>query len=139
LTTAPSAPESRSWDPEAVGDWSQEHLRVRPRVIPDLGAALDRASTLAPHGTILVTGSFHTVRDAMRLLDIPAYCRDSLGSRPCSPRRTVSTFRAMPNFASLPGFRDFYPEEFAVRSYIFGVWREVARRYGFQEYDGPPL
>lgn len=73
LTTAPSAPESRSWDPEAVGDWSQEHLRVRPRVIPDLGAALDRASTLAPHGTILVTGSFHTVGDAMRLLDIPAY------------------------------------------------------------------
>ena len=45
----------------------------------------------------------------------------------------------MPNFVSLPGFRDFYPDEMAVRTYIVGVWREVARRYGFQEYDGPPL
>jgi histidyl-tRNA synthetase len=39
----------------------------------------------------------------------------------------------------LPGFRDFYPQEFAERAHIVGVWREVARRYGFQEYDGPPL
>ncbi len=39
----------------------------------------------------------------------------------------------------LPGFRDFPPAEFAVRSHIFRVWREVAARYGFQEYDGPPL
>jgi histidyl-tRNA synthetase len=40
---------------------------------------------------------------------------------------------------ALPGFRDFYPAEAALRSYIFGVWREVAARYGFEEYDGPPL
>ena len=40
---------------------------------------------------------------------------------------------------ALPGFRDFYPTELAERSYIFGGWREVARRYGFVEYDGPPL
>lgn len=40
---------------------------------------------------------------------------------------------------ALPGFRDFYPPEFAVRSHIVGVWRDVARRYGFEEYDGPPL
>ncbi len=40
---------------------------------------------------------------------------------------------------ALPGFRDFYPDEFAVRAYIFRTWREVARRYGFEEYDGPPL
>jgi histidyl-tRNA synthetase len=39
----------------------------------------------------------------------------------------------------LPGFRDFYPETLAVRRYIFGKWRDVARRYGFREYDGPPL
>ncbi len=45
----------------------------------------------------------------------------------------------MPNFASLPGFRDFYPEDLAVRNYIMEVWRDVARRYGFQEWDGPPL
>lgn len=40
---------------------------------------------------------------------------------------------------SLPGFRDFYPEDLALREHIFTVWREVAARYGFVEYDGPPL
>ncbi len=40
---------------------------------------------------------------------------------------------------ALPGFRDFYPDELALRQYIFGVWRTVALRYGFEEYDGPPL
>ncbi len=47
----------------------------------------------------------------------------------------------------LPGFRDFYPEPLPhkdvwsadARQYIFGRWRETARRYGFREYDGPPL
>ena len=39
----------------------------------------------------------------------------------------------------LPGFRDFYPAEAAFRNHIFAAWREVARRYGFEEYDGPPL
>src|SRR2546425_8931291 len=40
---------------------------------------------------------------------------------------------------ALPGFRDFYPDELALKNHIFATWREVARRYGFQEYDGPPL
>ena len=40
---------------------------------------------------------------------------------------------------ALPGFRDFYPEELATRNYLMSVWRDVARRYGFVEYDGPPL
>src|SRR3954464_15808173 len=40
---------------------------------------------------------------------------------------------------SLPGFRDFYPEQFAERAHIMGVWRDVARRFAFSEYDGPPL
>lgn len=39
----------------------------------------------------------------------------------------------------LPGFRDFYPDEFAERAYIFETWRRVVRRYAFVEYDGPPL
>lgn len=37
----------------------------------------------------------------------------------------------------LPGFRDFYPDECARRNYILSRWREVARRYGFVEFDGP--
>jgi histidyl-tRNA synthetase len=40
---------------------------------------------------------------------------------------------------ALPGFRDFYPDDCAFRNAIFGQWRDVAHRYGFVEYDGPPL
>lgn len=40
---------------------------------------------------------------------------------------------------ALPGFRDFLPRDCAVRNYIFAKWREVARRYGFVEWDGPVL
>jgi histidyl-tRNA synthetase len=40
---------------------------------------------------------------------------------------------------ALPGFRDFYPADLALREHIFGTWRQVAARYGFEEYDGPPL
>src|SRR5664279_2847236 len=39
----------------------------------------------------------------------------------------------------LPGFRDFAPADLALRNYIFSVWRQVAARYGFDRYDGPPL
>jgi histidyl-tRNA synthetase len=45
----------------------------------------------------------------------------------------------MSNFASLPGFRDFYPADLRVRSHIMQAWRGSALRYGFEEYDGPPL
>ena len=45
----------------------------------------------------------------------------------------------MTKHAALPGFRDFYPEEMARRQQIFTAWNDVARRYGFQQYDGPPL
>ncbi len=40
---------------------------------------------------------------------------------------------------TLPGFRDFLPEDCAKRNYIFARWREVARRYGFVEWEGPLL
>src|SRR3954469_18885228 len=39
----------------------------------------------------------------------------------------------------LPGFRDFYPEQFAERAFIIKAWRTVAHRSAFVEYDGPPL
>jgi histidyl-tRNA synthetase len=45
----------------------------------------------------------------------------------------------MSNFNALPGFRDFFPDDLAVRTHVMRAWRDVARRYGFQEYDGPPL
>ena len=40
---------------------------------------------------------------------------------------------------ALPGFRDFYPEDFAFRARLTAAWRKTARAYGFVEYDGPPL
>ncbi len=40
---------------------------------------------------------------------------------------------------TLPGFRDFYPEDLAKRNYIFSTLRRVARSYGFLEVDGPFL
>ncbi len=40
---------------------------------------------------------------------------------------------------ALPGFRDFYPQQLAERAHVMDVWREVARRFAFVEYDGPPL
>jgi histidyl-tRNA synthetase len=45
----------------------------------------------------------------------------------------------MSGFQSLPGFRDFYPEDFSRRQHIFRVWRQAAHAYGFQEYDAPVL
>ncbi len=64
LTIAPTAPDSRRWDPEAVA----RSLDVPVRVIPDFAAALQRATTMAPYGTVLVTGSVHTVGDALEAL-----------------------------------------------------------------------
>jgi histidyl-tRNA synthetase len=40
---------------------------------------------------------------------------------------------------ALPGFRDLLPDQCAARNYIFARWREVARRYGFVEWEGPVL
>ncbi|MDQ8185061.1 histidine--tRNA ligase [Pelagicoccus sp. SDUM812002] len=45
----------------------------------------------------------------------------------------------MATFKTLPGFREFYPEDYAQRKHIFQIWRQVARRFAFQEFDGPIL
>ena len=71
LTVAPSAPESRRWDPDEVMAWGRSEGLPPIRSIPELRKGLDRASTMAPHGTIVVTGSVHTVGDALQILEIP--------------------------------------------------------------------
>lgn len=43
------------------------------------------------------------------------------------------------NFQALPGFRDFYPAECAVRDWLFDIWRSVSKEFGFTAFDGPPL
>lgn len=37
------------------------------------------------------------------------------------------------------GARDFYPEEMRIRNYIFDIWKDVCKSYGYEEYDGPFL
>ncbi|PJZ66933.1 histidine--tRNA ligase [Leptospira wolffii] len=41
--------------------------------------------------------------------------------------------------APYKGTRDFYPDEMALRSWMFSVMREVVQSFGYQEYDGPIL
>ena len=42
-------------------------------------------------------------------------------------------------FKALPGFRDFYPEEMALRRWIESAWHDAARASGYEEWDGPVL
>lgn len=37
------------------------------------------------------------------------------------------------------GTRDFYPEDMRLQTWLFSQWREVAKTYGFSEYDAPVL
>lgn len=37
------------------------------------------------------------------------------------------------------GARDFYPEDKRIQKYMFGKMREVAERFGYEEYDAPIL
>ena len=45
----------------------------------------------------------------------------------------------MATFQTLPGFREFYPEDLARRNHIFRLWRQTAGNFGFAEYDAPVL
>lgn len=45
----------------------------------------------------------------------------------------------MATFQTLPGFREFYPEELARRNHLFRLWRQTANTFGFSEYDAPVL
>jgi dihydrofolate synthase/folylpolyglutamate synthase len=65
LTRAPSAPAERAWDVAAAGAWAAG-TGLRARATEDFDAAL--AAAAAEGATALVTGSFHTVGDAMARL-----------------------------------------------------------------------
>jgi dihydrofolate synthase/folylpolyglutamate synthase len=70
LTNAPTAPASRAWDPNVAQGFAESHGWLA-EVVSDFDRALERASELG--ATVLVTGSFHTVGDAMaRLQASPA-------------------------------------------------------------------
>ncbi|MEQ1856083.1 MAG: folylpolyglutamate synthase/dihydrofolate synthase family protein [Longimicrobiales bacterium] len=67
LTVPPSAPADRRWDPGVAAD----ALAAREiRAVPDFAEALAAAAARAGEGTVVVTGSVHTVGNAMRLLGV---------------------------------------------------------------------
>ena len=37
------------------------------------------------------------------------------------------------------GARDFYPEDMAIRQWLYRAIRRVSERFGYQEWDGPFL
>ncbi len=37
------------------------------------------------------------------------------------------------------GVRDFYPEEMAIQNQIFDIWKNIAQKYGYQEYNASVL
>ncbi|HEX4681976.1 MAG TPA: cyanophycin synthetase, partial [Gemmatimonadaceae bacterium] len=67
LTMAPTAPASRAWDLREALRFAQG-IGVRADAIEDFDAALTAAQENA--GTVVVTGSFHTVGDAMERLQV---------------------------------------------------------------------
>ena len=70
LTQPPSAPVGRRWDPvEAVASLGEPTAGAAvPTVELDFAAALARAREAAEGGTVVVSGSCHTVGDALRAL-----------------------------------------------------------------------
>ncbi|MFO3795937.1 MAG: ATP phosphoribosyltransferase regulatory subunit, partial [Anaerolineales bacterium] len=37
------------------------------------------------------------------------------------------------------GTRDFYPEQMAIRVWLYGMMRQVSESFGYQEYEAPIL
>ncbi|MGD2216390.1 MAG: folylpolyglutamate synthase/dihydrofolate synthase family protein [Gemmatimonadales bacterium] len=76
FTVAPSSPPERRWDARAVAGTISSYS---VEVIEDFAAALQLAASVA--STIVVTGSNHTVGDAMRELGMPVSLlgRDKVG------------------------------------------------------------
>lgn len=72
VTMAPTAPVSRAWDLHEVDAWA-EQAGLPVQRIDDFAGAL--ASARAEAATVLVTGSFHTVGDAMERLQVDPVAR----------------------------------------------------------------
>jgi dihydrofolate synthase/folylpolyglutamate synthase len=70
FTMAPSAPAERKWDPEQALTFAKAQ-GFAAETEPDLDAALARAEKDSK--TVVVTGSFHTVGDAMSRLQVSPF------------------------------------------------------------------
>jgi dihydrofolate synthase/folylpolyglutamate synthase len=70
FTTAPSAPKERRWNPEDARAFAKDE-GLDAQAESDLDAAL--ATARKGRGTLLVTGSFHTVGDVMARLHLSPF------------------------------------------------------------------
>ncbi|HEX9605597.1 MAG TPA: folylpolyglutamate synthase/dihydrofolate synthase family protein [Gemmatimonadaceae bacterium] len=70
FTNAPSAPPERRWDPAEAQSFAKSQ-GFEADLEPELDAALARGEKQS--GTLLVTGSFHTVGDAMSRLQVSPF------------------------------------------------------------------
>jgi dihydrofolate synthase/folylpolyglutamate synthase len=72
LSSAPTAPSSRAWILEEVGPQA-EAAGLRTKIIENFDDALRAVAELGE--TVVVTGSFHTVGDAMARLRVSPLAR----------------------------------------------------------------
>jgi dihydrofolate synthase/folylpolyglutamate synthase len=70
FTNAPSAPPERRWDPAEAQSFAKSQ-GFEADLEPDMDAALARGEHGS--GTVLITGSFHTVGDAMSRLQVSPF------------------------------------------------------------------
>jgi len=62
VTSPPSAPAERAWDPAEAERYGMEN-GWKVKHVGDISAAVDKAST--DGSTVVITGSFHTVGDVL--------------------------------------------------------------------------
>ena len=71
FTIPASAPPERNWDPRAVASEVGDGVPIQ--VVDEVAAAVDRATAMAGNGTVVVTGSCHTVGDALQILGVSPF------------------------------------------------------------------
>jgi dihydrofolate synthase/folylpolyglutamate synthase len=70
FTNAPSAPADRRWNPAEAHAFARSH-GFEADLEPDMDVAIERGEKRC--GTLIVTGSFHTVGDAMSRLQVSPF------------------------------------------------------------------
>jgi histidyl-tRNA synthetase len=83
-------------------------------------------------GSVLADGDKAKGSDADA--DAPSSSSSSSSSSPAtsSPSQLIDTNPPR-------GTRDFFPEDMRLRNWLFGRWADVARRFGFEQFDAPVL
>lgn len=66
-------------------------------------------------------------------------CRTGTLACSCHQHVCKQLFVVLPLSLVYTGTRDFYPEDMRLRNWLFGQWSDVARLYGFEQFDVPVL